>query len=64
MSKRIRFICGCKNENFVLEDWTCHWKYAEVREPSKSNNWLEKLTCKYPKLRAIKYFLVTQITWR
>jgi len=28
MKKRLRFVCGCGQENHNLEDWLAHWKYG------------------------------------
>lgn len=25
---KVKFICGCGSQNFVLSDWTAHWKYG------------------------------------
>lgn len=50
---KLHFICGCKLENYDLEDWLAHWKHGEVREQSFLGKW--------PKLRAVWLFLNTKI---
>lgn len=57
---RIKCICGCRLENFTLEDWLCHWKSEVVMETNVSKlapNWLADK----PKLRAIYFLFKTKI---
>ena len=28
---RLHFICGCKLENYTLEDWLAHWKHGRSK---------------------------------
>lgn len=53
---RVRFICKCGLENYNTNDWLCHWKHGTIRE----NGFLAK----YPKLRAIYYFLFTSVKFK
>lgn len=61
---KIEFYCKCGLQNYCLGDWTAHWKYGIVkgkywfgRGLSKAPDWLKN----YPKLRAIYFFLLTEI---